>query len=299
MAKFLKKKENTTAILLLIFFIIVIIVVIISFLYRKKKVEKRTTKKIWTYWHDKELPQIIQLCFQTWKKHNPGYEFIVLNKENYRSYIKSLPDDIANHPNFNDNHARFADLLRLFVISEHGGVWADASILCTQPLDEWVDENAQFTGFYLDGWTVNKDYPVIESWFFASTPDCEFMRRWRDEFVELKNFASADDYFQNRKDMGVDFQNIVNSSYFCIHVAAQKVLQIDKVPIDKKTMHIQTAESGPYKFVKDFDWNVDEGLSAACRNPSNYKPMMKLNGDFRKHFVNNFDKYSNDVCKWV
>jgi hypothetical protein len=57
--------------------------------------------------------------------------------------------------------ARFSDWLRLALLAKHGGVWLDATLLLTAPLQYLVNESANFSGVHLedDLW----DYPLVMS----------------------------------------------------------------------------------------------------------------------------------------
>src|SRR5271156_5142218 len=97
--------------------------------------KSRVPKIIWSYWSDPNLPKVVEMCMQSWRKYNPEYEIRMMNKDNYRDYVKSLPDAVASHPNFNDCPQKKADLIRIYALCEWGGVWIDASILMYEKLD--------------------------------------------------------------------------------------------------------------------------------------------------------------------
>ena len=66
--------------------LILIIISILSIKYYKTYKERFETtanipKKIWSYWDNNNLPEIIEKCINTWKIHNPNYEIIVLSKD--------------------------------------------------------------------------------------------------------------------------------------------------------------------------------------------------------------------------
>ena len=73
-----------------------------------------------------------------------------------------------------------ADVLRLQLLSEHGGVWADATILCHRPLDAWLPLMAA-QGFF----TFTDPGPdrLVSSWFIASQARGPIVRAWRDAYV--------------------------------------------------------------------------------------------------------------------
>lgn len=173
-------------------------------------------RQVWTFWHSEEArPKIVQMCLRSWARWNPTYKIEVLTPNTLSSYV---PASLLVHTLFTDSWARLADLARLWVLSVHGGVWMDASILLGAPLespgfipetlDPWVD----FVGFYLDAYTSKTRTwfcPVIESWCFACKPKSAFMACWCKEFGTLVMFESVDNYVATRRDHDmIDLQNI-------------------------------------------------------------------------------------------
>jgi hypothetical protein len=261
-------------------------------------------KKIWTYWDDyNSIPKTVKMCIEGWKKYNPDYEITLITKETVNQYI-DIPDNIRNHPNFNDSPARFSDLVRLYILYEYGGIWIDSSIILQKSLSEWLvplsyrDKNVEFSGFFIQGFTTDKKYPVIESWFFACIKNSPFVKLWKDEFIELSKYANVNEYLESRKKMGVDIQGISCPNYLAIHVSAQKVMQIDNYPLDNFILN--KAEDGPFKYLVDSGWDSKNALFLACGNSNYTSPILKLRGSERnilEQLLN--DELSNEKCRWM
>lgn len=101
-------------------------------------------KIIWQYWGQdcsfEQLPETVQICFNSVDKYKADYQVIRLNDNNINEYL-DLPDFIAEkrqNPAF--KYAFFADLLRLALLDVYGGIWIDATILLTSPLDKKITE---------------------------------------------------------------------------------------------------------------------------------------------------------------
>lgn len=238
------------------------------------------------------------MCIEGWRKYNPNYEIIILSKTNYKNYV-DIPEELVSHPNFNDSHARFSDLMRIWTVTQNGGVWIDASIIIKQSLDEWIImENAvEFCGFYLEAFTSDKPFPVIESWFFACKQNSKFMELWKNEFSEIAKFENVDEYIKSRREI-VNFQNISSPNYLAIHIAVQKVLQVDKYPVSK--LALKKAENGPYKYLVETNWDSYKGIELACANKSYQYPLLKLRGREREILEENIDdKFSQQNCGWT
>lgn len=236
-------------------------------------------KKIWTYWDNPaKLPKTVQMCMDGWRKHNPAHEITLLTRDNYATYI-TIPQALINHHNFHDNPTRFSDLVRIWTLAQHGGIWIDSSVLVKRPLEQWLPPPGgcpapEFIGYYIHGMTTRA--PVIENWFYAAPPASPFVRAWRDEFSKIADYPSVSDYVENRRRLGVDISKVIEPDYLAQHVAAQKVLQIDGYPQDR--LFLRRAEDGPFRYLAEHEWDSKAALHAACGNPSYQTPMMKLRG---------------------
>ena len=235
---------------------------------------------------------------ESWRKHNPDYEITLLTKKNYVGYV-NIPLEIASHSNFHDNPTRLADLVRAYALKEHGGVWLDSSILLKAPLDNWLFPHyAEFSGFYLQAVTKPHLPPVIENWFFACNKGSPFMKQWCEEFSQLAHYPTVEKYVESRKSMGVDIEKIRDPIYLAMHVAAQKVLQLDKYPLE--SLYLQKAEDGPFRYLVDAKWDSEKALRLACHDPTYQGPIMKMRGEERnvleEHLAN---ELSNERCGWL
>lgn len=271
-----------------IFYIAFIIGACLLYWYRD---QPYVPKKIWMYWDNPDVPKLVAECIRRIKRFNPQDEVVLLTKKTYKGYV-TIPEDLIHHPAFTDN---FSDLVRLWVLTEHGGIWVDASTIVNESFD-WVfpwyyPETKEFSGFYLESVTdTNKSFPAIEPWFMACVKGSVFMRLWRNEFSRIGSFPSIDSYIRACIHNGIDMQH--NKDPSAIHVAVQKVLQIDRYPLDR--LILRKAEDGeiyrgsvyvryvekiaPFAYLVRSKWNVEKGLLGACS--MNY-PMMMIRSDDR------------------
>ncbi|PNG99467.1 hypothetical protein TSOC_014753, partial [Tetrabaena socialis] len=179
-------------------------------------------KVLWTYWEDVVMPPVVRFAIDSWKRWNPSWTIHVITNKTIGLYV-----DVTTFRHA-DSLQRLSDYVRLNVLAEHGGVWSDASIIMTQSLD-WMlrDMDASrctFFGYYLDGFTTDMRYPILESWFFACTPRNPFVHQWRDAFMLLNEFDSVEAYIAHVR-ATTDLQNLSIPEYLTIHVAAQLAMQ--------------------------------------------------------------------------
>ncbi len=286
-------------------FVILAVVIVGMVLFAKRMKSKESfenggiPKKIWTYWDSLDtMPAFVQKCIDSWKKYNPGYEIHVLTKDTVNDYV-SIPKTIQNHPNFNDTRSRFADLVRLYLLDQHGGIWIDASCLMYQGFDDWLPFQSDMYCYTYNQGRKDFKYPVLENWFIAAKPNVPFITAWKNEFLEIANYASVREYIRSRKAMGVDISTLEHmADYLAMHVAAQKLIQIDKLSLENIEMH-ETSEGGPFWFLIKNGWNAKKAIEEACLNKNMRKPFLKFHNVSRDEFIKRLDSdMTNERCGW-
>ena len=123
-------------------------------------------KIIWIFWNtgfDKAHP-VVKNCVQSWEIKNPNWKVVLLTQDNLSDYINKpdVPVDIFDKLPIQKQ----ANLIRLKLLVEHGGVWADATCYCMKPLDEWLRPHAP-TGVFMFS-NPGRDR-IISNWFIASS----------------------------------------------------------------------------------------------------------------------------------
>jgi len=244
--------------------------------------ESAIPSHIWTFWADCP-PQIVLAFMKTWCMHNPGYKLTVLTLKNYKSHISDLDLDKLR---IKDSMARVSDILRLHALAEHGGIWMDATMLCTTSLS-WVHsiqvaKQVEYVGFYISSFTNNMKYPIFESWFFACIPKSPLVTAWRDEFMQLQKYGDAGKYIKALKAEGVDLQWLAIPEYLAIHASMQKVLQTSGKEFK---YHVHDCILGPLRYLADADWHSGNGVVSLVRDPKTRSEVIKLRSWERKVIV--------------
>jgi hypothetical protein len=207
-------------------------------------------KKIYTFW-DGELTPLVKNCIGSWRKYNPRYEIVVLNKKKIELLI----------PFFNLKHnniERYSDMVRLEILAKYGGIWMDASIVCYKPID-WIREvqqkhNVEFVGFYSSYMTIPefmKTSPVIESWCFACTPQSKLMMDWLEEFKLINKFSTLKEYLGS---LDADLQNLAIPEYLTVYASLQEVLQRKRI----YSLFLFDAGRTGYKPQLDYNWDSEK-----------------------------------------
>jgi hypothetical protein len=140
--------------------------IINSFEGRTNKVDPSFAENypIWLIWWQGEenMPPIVKTCFTTLKYYSNGHNVNLVTKHNYQNYV-TLPDYIikkAKKKIISVTH--LADVLRLCLLYEYGGLWLDSTVLLTKPLQP-LPEICSRLGF----WTPKDDGNILEACFGA------------------------------------------------------------------------------------------------------------------------------------
>ena len=230
---------------------------------------------IWTYWNSDDIPEVVQRCIESWRHYNPTYEVRVLTPATLGDYLDVDVPSLS----FIDSPAREADAVRLLILEAFGGVWSDATVLATQPYS--LSLTSEFVGYYIDSFTTDERFPVLEAWFFACRPHGEFITKWKQAFFMLEDFDSVDDALDYVKE-STDLQNINGPQYLFINVAAQYVMQNNPELIQHMTL--RKAEEGPYQYLTKNGWNSSQALEDLCRG-NHRSALIKFRGAERKILI--------------
>lgn len=218
--------------------------------YEYKKYPFRKTSKIphdiYTYWHNSTLSPLVHKCINSWKKHNPTYKIHIITEQNMKKYIP-FPITVWKHAK---THQQISDCIRIYILSERGGIWIDASVYLNKPL-HWIHsyqyyENSEMIGYQIG----NQSPPMIENWFFAAIPKSNFLNDWKNKFYTMHDYDTISDYVDSIK---VNMDSIPGDPhYLTMHMAC---LSIVSKP-NTYRLSLLSAEKGPYLLVNKAGWNL-------------------------------------------
>ncbi|WP_379968525.1 glycosyltransferase family 32 protein [Epilithonimonas sp. UC225_85] len=188
-----------------------------------KENKKEIPKIIWFFWDSPTYSPTVALCINRLKELNPGFEINIID---FKTINNFLPD--FNRNNLKNLHiVNITDLIRLELVYRYGGIYLDASVFLIDNLD-WVIEtqkknSCDFIGFYTERYMSNADFPMVESWFFAASPENKFMKEWLQEYKNII-FHKTPDYLYEDIDTDV-YSKLPDPGYLKIYVSAAIVMR--------------------------------------------------------------------------
>lgn len=142
---------------------------------------------VWLLWLSgwESAPWMVKEVAMSYRRHNPGWKIHLLDSSNVKQYV-----DIPYIHNAQIGSPAKSDIIRLFLLAKHGGVWADATMLCFAPLDSWIHEGLMPAQFFMYHGRDGGKGPA--SWFLASSNTSYIIQKWKE---------ATDDYWTKRKEM--------------------------------------------------------------------------------------------------
>ncbi len=121
-------------------------------------------KRIWFLWYQgkNNMPEIVNMCYQSWCQMNKDFDVILLDKNNLKKYLE-LDQRIERNKNLSIQ--ALSDIIRINLLSLHGGIWVDATCYCMRPINSWIDKYLE-NGFF--AFASPGPDRMISSWFLAS-----------------------------------------------------------------------------------------------------------------------------------
>ena len=203
---------------------------------------------------EKNLPPIIQSCYNSLKMNAGDYKICFIDEKNFSDYIE-LPDYILKK--FREGKigpAHFSDIIRANLLEKFGGLWIDSTMLVTDPLEkhknlldqpfysqkicqtkDMQNEYVRTSGFYVWYITYARWAVFLLGSSILHNPLFAFLKDFYNEY--WKEFDGAVDYFL------MDYM---------IDVAYDKIPfvknEIDAVPINNPEVHKLVQHlNDPYK----------------------------------------------------
>lgn len=167
--------------------------------FDKKYVENehKISNKIWICWFQgmEIAPELVRKCYQSVVENNPDKEVVVLTTENLNDYV-TFPDYIMEKWKSGIiTHTHMTDLLRLELLINHGGLWLDATVLCTgKAPDYFFDSDLFFFQNLKPG--RDGDCQYISSWLLEAKTNNKILMATKELCYEYwKKNNSMWDYF--------------------------------------------------------------------------------------------------------
>ena len=256
------------------YYIISVIVFLLYFyITRRRAFVERIPKIVFTYWSSKneKANLLVDKCVSTWRIHNPDWEIFFLNDSNVHEF-----SNLVHDPN-KCSIQHFSDLLRLDLLSRHGGVWLDATNWMTTSLN-WIlstqNEKYSVIGFRNP---IKPHTHIMENWFIACAPQSLFIKKWQAEFYRA--IRDVDQYLETVP--RVLWDQVENPKYLVQNVAWNVTYQSN--PVLRAGVCLLDSKNSVFKLHWDSKWDPVVFSNRFVKHNSQYKPFIKITQIERSH----------------
>lgn len=139
---------------------------------------------VWVFWWQGEdkAPALVRSCIDSIRRNSGGHTVRVVCRDNLSDYV-DLPDAIRDKVGTGAiSLTHLSDIVRFALLARYGGVWMDATLFVTAPLDVALPERGVFTcGGYADPTHFNVSLGRWTGFFLGSRAGGE-LARFADAF---------------------------------------------------------------------------------------------------------------------
>lgn len=136
-------------------------------------------RNIYLYWVGKEykLISILRDLIYLHSTNGVGYKVNLITDKNIREYVKDIPDYFSSLC-----PAHQADLVRVHVICDYGGIWLDSDTLVIDKLDNLFDLIENKNGFF-----IKENNTILWNGIFGSKKQTNLMIEWKKNLTNILN----------------------------------------------------------------------------------------------------------------
>lgn len=153
-------------------------------------------EKIYSLWGWNPRPPLVDSCFQSIQK-NCTQEFIALDEKTLFNYI-DLPGFMVDlHRSGQMKNAHFADIARIELLHNHGGIWMDATNFMTDSIHQNIMDQDFFV--YMANGKFGTPYTYMQNCFIRSRKGAYLLESWRAVIHDYWSKNKSDfEYFQHQ-----------------------------------------------------------------------------------------------------
>jgi len=149
---------------------------------------KDIPRLIWSYWHDEQHPELIDLCLSSWKTNLTDYIINLLNAKNIYNYI-----DVSDENKIKLSKlglSKQSDYFRLCLLYKYGGIWVDVSTFINKNFEfvhDSFNKDSELDVFFSIKKLkfINYGFHMWENFFIASPKDSHFIELLKKKFENV------------------------------------------------------------------------------------------------------------------
>jgi len=242
-------------------------------------------KNIFILWLQgwEHAPWLCKEVAESWRFNNPGWNIHLISQSNLIDYVPVSYTPYLYDKNKTITSQARSDIIRLSVLARWGGVWADATMLCMQPLDHWIQDAVAPGGLWMyhgHGAQMAKEEGPA-SWFILSIKGGDMITKWKaacDHYWTLydstNHYFFMDGLFRELYLMDADFAALWQRVPYLYCELDGQSHTLSHHGMEKNTPHIKQLfeDAPPYalKFWSYWDKLFPDVTSNDCQQSNGY-----------------------------
>jgi hypothetical protein len=153
----------------------------------------------------------------------------------------TIPDPFR-HPSFAlfRDHDRWEELLALYTLAEHGGIWLHPTVHLQQPLHHWLfPRDAEVAGFYSERTTL------LDKRCIACNKESPFIQQWKSAYLEMARHPSVHSFLLSLPPTSLPAH--LSTADEVMALALHHTLQ--ETPYPMESVILRPLEKGPIKHI--------------------------------------------------
>lgn len=124
---------------------------------------------------EQNAPPLIRACSRSVRHNCPDHRFVMLDERSVFDYIELPGAIIDKRKNGRIGHAHFADIVRVELLHNYGGIWLDATCFVTGPVPQFIED--QYFFVYMAGDIFA--FSFIQNCFIRARKGAFLLDAWR------------------------------------------------------------------------------------------------------------------------
>lgn len=103
-------------------------------------------RTVWISWLQgiENAPDLVKKCYESVNKNFSDWNIVVVTADNLHKYTEFPQYILDKWKSGRITNTHFSDLLRIELLSHHGGLWLDATVYCTGMFPEYIEKTELF-----------------------------------------------------------------------------------------------------------------------------------------------------------
>ena len=175
-----------------------------------------------------QAPGLVKKCFESLQRNLTDREIILITTDNMRDYVKFPEFILEKWRDGKITHTHMTDLLRLELLIKYGGMWIDATVLCTSRRENIPDYFFHSDLFFYQTLKPGRDGQAqpVSSWLISA--------KTNNKILEMARFLCYE-YWKKNNEM-VDY--FLFHDFFMISLEHNEEDWKNVIPRDNAAPHI-------------------------------------------------------------